>query len=704
MEFLIEIDHDGRHDLATFDPTDCATFFPDDSEEMRDWIEARQGKKNIYVSVNEAREGTQQGKRLSENNIAAIRAIVSDIDIPKKGGPDGKHFQALKAKLLKDVVPKLAKWDYPPSFIVDSGGGVQLWWMFYEPVAPENADRVKGIGHTINARIKEEFPEFKPDNVTDLPRVMRLPGTINVPDAKKRNQGRSSALATVLGEYSPKQRYSLDDLATWAPPTFDRKSKSSGEKLPEVDMALVRSAGSYDELTIDLRKKFDDARERDSVLRDLWDGAETRVQKDGSRSGGAFALARRLQQAGKFTATTYGQVLWVWEHSGYKPDEITAYMIGRNWRNSADQAPSTAGFDKVEIDESKNPYSAKAESKVDGNKPAVSEEKEQGEPLFEMFYEAAAKALTESANPLVKGLLDRGALSTWYGPPKTGKTFILLWLACCVAAGIPFAGHKTRRGAVLYIAMEGTGGILKRLEALRLKHPELDLSTFAIMRRKIDLVHRRSDGIKMIVEACRQLAENTGLPVELVVIDTVARAMGGGNDSDPVEMGTLIDSFDQIRTVSGAHLAAIHHTSKANPHAARGFGGLLGALDSEFEIQKGSLTATNMREAEDGLAWSVVLDPVVLGEDQDGEPIITRVATITDRKEMQIALTAQEAEVLQVIQEEAGEQTFTTGQLQDWLKTARNLDLKLHRASQILAQLAKKSMIEKKQQGQYAIA
>jgi hypothetical protein len=34
-----------------------------------------------------------------------------------------------------------------------------------------------------------EFPDFKIDTVSDLPRIMRLPGTINIPDASKRSQG-----------------------------------------------------------------------------------------------------------------------------------------------------------------------------------------------------------------------------------------------------------------------------------------------------------------------------------------------------------------------------------------------------------------------------------------------------------------------------------------------------------------------------------
>ena len=41
-------------------------------------------------------------------------------------------------------------------------------------------------------------------------------------------------------------------------------------------------------------------------------------------------------------------------------------------------------------------------------------------------------------------------------PPKTGKSFLVLDLACCVAEGKPFWGFNTDKGSVLYCDLEGT--------------------------------------------------------------------------------------------------------------------------------------------------------------------------------------------------------------------------------------------------------
>jgi hypothetical protein len=131
MGFLDGLDPSGRHDLAAINPEteriECATFLPNEREKAARWVDVRQGKVNLYVSVNRARKDAPRDKRLSGNDIAAIRAITADIDIQTEDS-SGQHFQRLKTKLLKEVVLELAKLKCRPALIVDSGGGVQLWW------------------------------------------------------------------------------------------------------------------------------------------------------------------------------------------------------------------------------------------------------------------------------------------------------------------------------------------------------------------------------------------------------------------------------------------------------------------------------------------------------------------------------------------------------------------------------------------------
>src|SRR5262249_50256637 len=163
MAFLDGLVSNGRHELVAIDPAlpngapgkiECATFLPKDREKMRAWIEARQGQKNLYFQVNRARDDAPRNVRLKAEHIAAIRAIPTDIDVPKVNGGDtsGRRFHPARAKLLKDVAPKLAaEQTCPPSLVVDSGGGIQLFREIRPalPATPENVEVAQGIGRTI---------------------------------------------------------------------------------------------------------------------------------------------------------------------------------------------------------------------------------------------------------------------------------------------------------------------------------------------------------------------------------------------------------------------------------------------------------------------------------------------------------------------------------------------------------------------------
>ena len=126
-----------------------------------------------------------------------------------------------------------------------------------------------------------------------MDRILRIPGTINVPDPEKAAQGRSPALSSVL-ELSTGLPVTLEALRAWAPPTAATRPKKDA-KLPEIKLPEV---DHYDELPSALRQKFEAARNRDAALDRLWNGTPAPKQKDITPSGYAFALAGRLGRAG----------------------------------------------------------------------------------------------------------------------------------------------------------------------------------------------------------------------------------------------------------------------------------------------------------------------------------------------------------------------------------------------------------------------
>ena len=74
--------------------------------------------------------------------------------------------------------------------------------------------------------------------------------------------------------------------------------------------------------------------------------------------------------------------------------------------------------------------------------------------------------------------------------------------------------------------------------------------------------------------------------VKLIVIDTLARAFGGGNENAPQDMGEFIQGCDDLMHEFGATILIVHHIGKDNSAGARGHSSLFGALDTSMTLKK----------------------------------------------------------------------------------------------------------------------
>jgi hypothetical protein len=324
IRFLEGLDPKGRHHLTAISPggVTTASFDADEQERMRKWIDARQGRSNLYYSVNEAKPEARRDSKLTKKEIGTIRALTVDLDPTKvKGGdPTGQHFRRERERLLSVVKSAAADPECPPTLATDSGGGFQLIWHLKPSIpADGNIERVEGIVRTIGARLGGD------PSTWNIDRIMRLPGTVNVLAPDKVAQGRKPATATALIDYSSGKAFTLEQLEEWAPPSpvsskerggtavsnvVDLNARADGDN--PVDWGIVQAAKCYDDLPSDLRRAFREHCQRDPKLRVLYeDGTLPPGHTDESGSGYSFALARCLKQAGDFTPTQFGQLLWV---------------------------------------------------------------------------------------------------------------------------------------------------------------------------------------------------------------------------------------------------------------------------------------------------------------------------------------------------------------------------------------------------------
>lgn len=180
-------------------------------------------------------------------------------------------------------------------------------------------------------------------------------------------------------------------------------------------------------------------------------------------------------------------------------------------------------------------------------------------------------------------MVPRKGLCVVWGPPGSGKSFFVLDLACAIARGLPtYHGKRIRPGIVIYMAMEGNlqdriGAYIAHnniqsgeLGNLLVKHSALDF-------RSLDSVMTECAAIKEIVGS-REVA--------LVIIDTLARSMSGGNENNSDAMGGLIAGYKFVEDLFDCCVMPLHHCGKAVENGMRGHSSLLGATDAEIEIRR----------------------------------------------------------------------------------------------------------------------
>lgn len=241
-----------------------------------------------------------------------------------------------------------------------------------------------------------------------------------------------------------------------------------------------------------------------------------------------------------------------------------------------------------------------------------------------LIYASDIKPILET-NDFIEDVLCEEQFSVIYGESNCGKTFFMLDLAMHVALGKKWRGKHVEQGGVIYAALEGGHGTKNRIVAFKQHHDITEDINLAVIPSSINFLDAQGD-IQSLLQAIKQAKERIG-NIKLIVIDTLARAISGGDENSSQDMGQMIIHADLIREITGAHIAFIHHSGKDVVKGARGHSSLRAAVDTEIEISREDehspsvIKVVKQREMEMIEPMGFVLNSIGLGYTKRGKEV-----------------------------------------------------------------------------------
>jgi hypothetical protein len=190
VEFLRGLEPNGPWLLVALKPTVSADeknvdlkrgeFYPETEAEMVEWIDSYQGRFNLYYTSNLPRTPFLSHKKEA---IDTLRVLHVDVDLPG---------DAADAELSADLLARFRELEPKPTALVFTGGGYQAIWKLDRPLFKDEWEaRVEAVNRAI-------WTVMRGDPCHDINRLLRLPGTVNCLNFRKRSKGREPTLAYVV--------------------------------------------------------------------------------------------------------------------------------------------------------------------------------------------------------------------------------------------------------------------------------------------------------------------------------------------------------------------------------------------------------------------------------------------------------------------------------------------------------------------------
>ena len=262
------------------------------------------------------------------------------------------------------------------------------------------------------------------------------------------------------------------------------------------------------------------------------------------------------------------------------------------------------------------------------------------QPFGKLAFSRGSRGFDLNLPWLIKGIFPLMSFGVIYGPSGSFKSFLAIDLVCSIATGLPWNGKSVKKGAVLYIAGEGQIGISRRIKAWETAN-NMQANDIFILGHSLYVAEVHAQ--EAAIEAIQEIEKNTGLKVEMIVIDTLARSFTG-DENTATDMAKFISGCDTIRAATDCSILCIHHSGRDEKKGARGSSALRAACDYEFQVKRNgkanllTFSNTKQKDSDEAPDFSLELDTVDLGIICDEQlPVTslarTKAASVKDNKE-----------------------------------------------------------------------
>jgi putative DNA primase/helicase len=126
------------------------------------------------------------------------------------------------------------------------------------------------------------------------------------------------------------------------------------------------------------------------------------------------------------------------------------------------------------------------------------------------------------------------------------------------------------------------------------------------------------DSAKHLSEQIAKLA-SASEPPRMIIIDTLARNFGSGDENSNTDVNRLIAKLDEhLRIPFNASVVIVHHSGNSDKDRARGASALKGAMDHEYRVEgrgdRRVLQCTKMKDGSEDFEFHFKIDGVSLGD------------------------------------------------------------------------------------------